>query len=167
MFQTGDRVMYGIHGVCRIVGSERQKVDKNEVTYLVLEPLTQPGSRYMVPTHNTVAMGKLQRILERDELEQLIHSDTVQTDCWIRDESQRKQLYRELIGSGDRVKLMAMLCTLYRHKAEQTAAGKKVHMCDDNFLRDAEKILISEISAVLEMDAEAAKQYIRSKLKRT
>lgn len=165
MFQLGDRVVYGIHGVCDIKDTEKQVVDRKTVTYLVLEPLGQPGARYLVPTHNEVAMGKLKKMLTREEMETLILSDTVRQDCWITDEGRRKQTYRELISSGDREKLMAMVHTLYRHKAQQTAAGRKVHLCDDNFLRDAEKLLMGEVAIVMEMDPEQAKQYVRSKLK--
>ena len=38
-------------------------------------------------------------------------------------------------------------------------------MCDDNFLRDAEKLLSGEVSIVMGIDPDQAKQYIRSKLK--
>jgi RNA polymerase-interacting CarD/CdnL/TRCF family regulator len=57
-----------------------------------------------------------------------------------------------------------MLHTLYRRKSEYLAAGKKVHLCDENFLRDAEKLLASEISLVLELSPEEAKQYLRNQL---
>lgn len=165
MFQVGDRVVYGIHGVCDIIGSEIQTVDRKQVTYLVLEPLGQPGSRYLVPTHNAAAMSKLKSMLSREELEKLIRSEIVRQDCWIRDEGQRKQLYRELISSGDRERLMSMVHTLYRHKAEQTAAGRKVHLCDDNFLRDAEKLLTGEVAIVMGMEQDEARAFVRSGLK--
>lgn len=165
MFQVGDRVVYGIHGVCDIKDSETQTVDRKKVTYLVLEPLGQPGSRYMVPTHNAVAMGKLKKMLTREELEAMIRSENVRKDCWIQDEGQRKQTYRELIASGDRERLMSVVHTLYRHKADQAAAGRKVHLCDDNFLRDAEKLLIGEAAIVMGMEPEEAKQFIRAQLK--
>ena len=165
MYQTGDRVVYGIHGVCDIIGRETQMIDRKEVTYLVLEPLAQPGSRYMVPSHNPVAMGKLREMMTREELDRLLRSDSVRADSWISDEGQRKQTYRQLIGSGDRERLISMICTLYRHKEEQTAAGRKVHQCDDNFLRDAEKLLISEVSIVMDMDVDTVKKFIRTQLK--
>ena len=163
MFQVGDKVVYSIHGVCEVAVVEEQTVDGKKVIYLVLEPLNQPGSRYLVPTHNAAAMSKLKDLLTREELEMLF-SDTVREDCWIQDENRRKQTYRELIGSGNRQKLIGMLYTLYRHKSAQAAAGRKVHICDDNFLRDAEKLLISEVSTVMGLDADEAKKYIRSKL---
>lgn len=165
MYQVGDRVVYGIHGVCEIVEEEKRIVDRKSVTYLALEPVGQSGSRYLVPAHNAAAMSKLRSMLSAEELNDLLLSDAVRVDSWIRDENQRKQTYRSLISSGDRVQLTRMVVTLYRHKDAQIVAGKKVHLCDENFLRDAEKLLISEVSIVLNMAPDQAKLYIREKLK--
>lgn len=165
MYQIGDRVVYGVHGVCCVTDMEERVIDRKKTTYLVLEPVGQGGSRYLVPTHNAAAMAKLSAMLSKEQMEALISSDSVRNAQWIRDENQRKNLYRELISSGDRERLMQTVHLLYRHKAEQTASGKKVHLCDDNFLRDAERLLASEISIVMDMDADSAKKYIREKLK--
>lgn len=165
MYQVGERVLYGIHGICRIADQEERTVDRKRVTYLVLEPEGQSGARYLVPTHNQAAMAKLRPVLKREELEMLIASDDVHEDGWISDENQRKQLYRELISSGDRKKLMQQVCTLYRHKAARMAAGRKVHLCDENFLRDAERLLCSEIASVMELDLDGAREYLRCQLK--
>lgn len=165
MYQVGDRVVYGIHGVCRIVEEEVRVVDRKPVTYLALEPVGQRGSKYLVPTDNAAAMAKVRSMLTAEALNSLLSSEEVRADSWIHDENQRKQTYRELIGSGDRVRLMQMVHTLYLHKDAQAAAGKKMHLCDDNFLRDAEKQLISEVSVVLDMEPDQAKQYLRGMLK--
>lgn len=165
MYQVGDQVVYGVHGVCKVVDQEERIIDRKKVIYLALEPIGQAGSRYFVPTHNAAAMAKVRNMLSREELEVMMESEEVLADGWIRDENQRKQTYRELIGSGDRVRLLQMVRTLYRHRKAQSAAGKKCHLCDENFLRDAEKLLIGEFSIVLNMDQEQAKHYIRSKLK--
>lgn len=165
MFQVGDRVVYGVQGVCRITGEEKRVVDRKNVTYLVLVPEGSGGSQYLVPTHNTVAMGKLSALLSAGEMEALLRSQQVRADGWIADESRRKQYYRELIGSGNREKLMQMICTLYRHRASQNAAGKKVHMCDENFLRDAERLLMGEVAYTMDMPQDEAKRYIREMLK--
>lgn len=164
MYQVGDQVVYGIHGVCCVADQEERTVDRKRVTYLVLEPVGQDGSRYLVPTHNAAAMAKLRKMLSREDLERLLESEEVRADSWIRDENQRKQTYRDLISSGDRVKLMQMVCTLYKHKAARAAAGRKVHLCDDNFLRDAEKLLASEISIVMDMEFDQAKKYMKEHL---
>lgn len=164
MFQIGDRVVYGVHGVCSIVQEEARLVDRKRVIYLVLEPIGQDGSRFYVPAHNPAAMAKLRKMLSREELEQMLRSEEVLADGWIPDENLRKQTYRELIVSGDRTRLMCMVRTIYRRRAEIIAAGKKCHLCDENFLRDAEKLLIGEISAVMDAEPEEVKRYLREHL---
>lgn len=164
MYQVGDRVVYGSHGVCAVVEQEQRKVDRKLVTYLVLEPVGQEGSRFLVPTHNAVAMAKLSPVLTKAELTALLESQEAREGEWIADENRRKQLYRELIGSGDRLKLIRQVRTIYRHKRDLAATGKRCHLCDDNFLRDAERLLIHEIVIVLETDQEQAKAYLREKL---
>lgn len=165
MYQVGDQVVYGIHGVCQVADLEERVIDRKRVTYLALEPMGQEGSRYLVPTHNAAAMGKLRKMLTAEEMEALLRSEEVRADGWIKDENQRKQTYRELISSGDRQHLMKMVHTLYNHKKQQSAAGKKVHLCDENFLRDAEKLLAGEIAIVLGLEPDQAKKYVREQLK--
>ena len=165
MYQIGDQVVYGIHGVCNIVEQEKRVVDRKTVTYLVLEPVGQDGSRYLVPTHNQAAMGKLRPMLSPAELENLLHSSEIREDGWIREENLRKAAYKELITSGDRAGLLKMIYSLYNHKKNQMASGKKVHLADDKFLRDAEKLLASEISVVMNLPADEARAYLRKEMK--
>lgn len=164
MFQIGDQVVYGIHGVCRILDLEERRIDRKSVKYFALEPLDQPGARFYVPSENPAALAKLRRIISREELETLLGSAQIRENCWISDENQRKQRYRELINSGDRVALLRMIHTLHQHKTEQAAAGRKFHLCDDNFLRDAEKLLNAEFSLVLGIQPSEVGEYILSAL---
>lgn len=165
MYRAGDWVVYGIHGVCRVIGTEKQLVNRKRTQYLVLEPLTQTESRFYLPTENPIAMAKLKAVLSKEELTALVNSEEVHEDAWIQEENQRKQYYRELIGSGDRISLMKMVSTLYRYKALQAAAGRKFHQSDENFLRDAEKLLSSEISLVMELSPDEARDFLRAQLK--
>ena len=165
MYQIGDWVLYGIHGVCHVIGTEKRLVNRKRTQYLVLEPLSQTESRFYLPTENPAAMSKLQPVLSRDDLAALICSEEVRQDVWIAEENLRKQRYRDLIGSGDRIGLLKMISSLYRYKAAQLSAGRKFHQSDDNFLRDAEKLLASEIALVMELTPEAARDYLREQLK--
>lgn len=165
MFQIGDLVTYGIHGVCRIADQEERTVEHRKIRYLVLTPLEQTGARFLVPTHNEAALSKLRRILTREELEALLRSEEVRRDTWIADENQRKQRYRELIGSGDRTALLQMIGSILRHRESQTAAGRKLHLCDDNFLRDAERLINGEFSLILGIDPGQVGGYVRDTLR--
>lgn len=164
MFQLGDHVMYGIHGVCRITDVEERTVDHRQVSYFVLEPMEQSGSRYLIPTHNEAALSKLRPVMSRHELETLLCSDAVRLDTWIEDENMRKQRYRELINSGDRLALLQMIRSLHAHKQSQAAAGRKFHLCDENFLRDAERLLSAEFSLILGIAKDAVGEYVLSAL---
>lgn len=164
MFQLGDYVVYGIHGVCRICDMEERTVDRMRVNYFVLEPLEQSGSRYLIPTHNEAALSKLRPVMSQQELQDLLQSEAVHMDTWIEDENLRKQRYRELINNGDRLALLQMIRSIHAHKLTQAAAGRKIHLCDENFLRDAERLLSSEFSLILGVEKDAVGEYVLSAL---
>ncbi len=160
MYHCGDRVVYGSHGVCLIYDMEERIVDRRSVQYYVLQPMDQSASRFYVPSHNPAALSKLRPILSKEELLELLHSDKIRTDCWIADEARRKQTYRELISSCDREALLAMVNSLHRHQKECIAQGRKFHLCDENFLRDAQRILSAEFSVVLEIPPQDVPAYV-------
>lgn len=164
MYAKGDLVIYGVHGVCAVVDVEERKVDRKLASYLVLEPKAQTGSRYFVPMGNPNAMAKLRPMLTPEELEALLQSPQVREDRWIADENHRKQYYREVIGSGDRLALLQMVRTLHAHKREQEAQGRKFHLCDENFLRDAQRLLGTEFSVILDIPAAEVGAYILKKI---
>lgn len=162
MYKTGDQVVYSIHGVCSIVQIEERLIDRKKIEYYVLEPKDQSGAKFYVPINNQVALAKMQPVISANDLQQLLSSDAVQEDHWIPDENQRKNYYRELITSGDRTALVGMVHTLHKRKKQQAEQGKKFHLCDENFLRDAEKLLGSEFSVVLSMTRDEVGNYVRS-----
>lgn len=160
VYQVGDRVVYGIHGVCQIVDLQVQTVTHKKVEYYVLEPITQSGARFFVPSQNQAAVSKLRSVLTKDEVDTLLKSEQSRQDIWTDDENQRKQSYRQLITEGDCGALMSMIRALHLHKQEQQLTGKKFHVSDANFLRDAEKVLYSEFSIVLGIPYEQVEEYI-------
>lgn len=164
MFEKDQWVLYGIHGVCRVIGTEKQLVNRKRTEFLVLEPLNKAESRFYLPTGNPTALSKLKPVLTVRELTELLSSREVREYAWIQEEGLRKQTYRELINGGDRPALLKTVYSLYRYRDEQAAAGRKFHLCDENFLRDAEKLLASEIALVLEMTPEQARDHLREKL---
>lgn len=165
MFQVGDQVVYGMHGVCVISGVEERTIDRKAIQYFVLTPVERTDAQYYVPMHNEAALSKMRPVITKEELNDMLESDAVTQDSWIADENLRKQRYKELITGGDRVALVQMVRSLHQHKKMQYAAGRKFHLCDENFLRDAEKLLGSEFSLVLQMSQEEVGAYMRNALK--
>ena len=160
MFELGQNVVYGVHGVCQIIGTEERKLDGQIVTYFVLEPVNHQGARYYIPVHNPAALAKLRPLITPEELDQLLHSNAVRQNCWTEDENQRKRLYRELIVSMDRQRVLQMVFTLHQRRKKLIEAGRKMHQCDENFLSDAEKLLSDEFACVLQIPVHAVDSYI-------
>ncbi len=155
MYQQGQYVVYGSHGVCQIVDLEDKNIDHKPVQYYALEPLARPGTRYYIPVHNAVAVGKLRLPLSREELKIMINSP-VDRDCWIAEENRRKLYYRELISNLEPQTLFMMVRLLRLHRKEQLENSRKFHVSDANFLKDAENLLAAEFAFVLDITKEEA-----------
>lgn len=164
MFNVGDRVLYGIHGVCTIIGLESMRFGKSRGKYFCLQPLEQPDSRYYVPAENETAVAKLSPLMTKESIIELLHSENVRENNWIPDENQRKLRYRELLSGLDRAGLLNMIYCLHQYKEAQLQAGKKLHQCDDSFLRDAKKLMNSELCLVLDLEPAQVSAFIREHL---
>lgn len=164
MFQIGNKVIYGVHGICTVSGTETVVTGEKSRLYYVLQPIHQNGSRYLIPTDNSAALSRLIPLISVKEWESLLVSPVVHSGRWISDENQRKQSYKELTAHGSRTELLAALTLLYDHKKAQKEKGRKVHICDEVFLRDTEKMLAEEIADVFGLDTEDAKHYLQNKL---
>lgn len=163
MYQIGQQVVYGIHGVCSIVDLEERTVDRKKISYFVLEPLEQPGTRYYIPSQNQAALSKIRPLMDRQSLQAMLTVENM-GDAWISDENKRKQYYREIINGVDSPALLRMVYALHRHKQAQAEAGRKLHLCDENFLRDAQRVLSGELSIVLQIPTNEVLAYIQSQL---
>ena len=160
MYEIGNQVLYGIHGICTVTAIERMRFGKEKAKYYCLEPLDQPGAKFYVPVENAAAVSKLRRLLSREELLELLHSEEVRNYPWIADENQRKLRFRELIGSGDRAQLMGMIGALHRHKKAQLKVGRKFHQSDENFLNDAQNLLNAEFALVFGLEPKSVSSFI-------
>lgn len=163
-FAVGDMVVYGIHGVCRITGLERRVVDRKSIEYFVLEPTNTDVAKFYVPTQNPVAVAKMRKVLTKAALNALLESREIRENNWIADENARKDKYRQLITRADCAELIPMIRALYIHKQQQLSAGKKFHLCDENFLKDAQRLICTEVSQVLGIAPEEVGPYIQSKI---
>ena len=167
MYEIGQQVLYGAHGVCTVTAIEVMRFGKDKAKYYVLEPMAQPGSKYYIPVKNETAVGKLRPLLRREELLEILHDETVRSTPFISDENQRKLRCRELLHSGDRRELVGMISALHRHKKSLADTGRKFHQSDENFLQDAEKLLNAEFSQVFGLEPREVRSFILRELENT
>lgn len=155
MFQINDVIIYGTQGVCKITGTEEKMISGKKKTYFVLQPVNDQGSTIFVPADNPLVLNKMRRLLTKDEIRKLICSMQSEDAIWVANENERKELYRSILAKGDHLELIQMIKAIYAHKKEREAEGKRLHMSDDRFFKEAEQILYNEFQYVLDIGSKA------------
>lgn len=167
MFQTDDVIIYGTHGVCKITGTEEKTLNGMKKTYFVLKPVNDKGATIYAPTDNELVLKKMRRLLTKDEIHRLIDSMPEENAVWVTNESERKELYKIVLSQGDHMELIRMIKAIYTYKKEREAEGKRLHMSDERFFKDAEQILYNEFQYVLDLNSkEDLMTYILGRLKK-
>ena len=149
MFQVNDVIVYGNQGVCRITAMEEKDICGKKKLYYVLHPVNDPGSTIFTPTDNAFVLKKMRRLLTKEEIHRLIDSMPRENPLWEENEIQRKELYKRILSKGDHLELIQMINAIYAQKTEREARGKRLHMSDERFFKDAEQLLYNEFQYVL------------------
>lgn len=58
MFQVGDRVVYGIHGICRILDQEEQLVNRKRIRYFFSGTVGSAGNTLSDTVGESCSLGK-------------------------------------------------------------------------------------------------------------
>ena len=151
MFQVNDVIVYGVQGVCRITGTEEKFVSGKKKTYFVLKPVNDKGATLYAPVDNEIVLRKMRRLLTKEEIHKLIDSMQSEDAVWVENENERKELYKNILAKGDHMELIKMIKAIYAHKTAREAEGKRLHMSDERFFKDAEQILYNEFQYVLDL----------------
>ena len=75
-------------------------------------------------------------------------------------------MYDEFFSSGDRRELLLLVKSLYKHKQERKAEGKKLWTIDENAMKRAEKLVYEEFATDLNIEAEEVVPFIEEELER-
>lgn len=165
MFQVSDVILYGAQGVCKIADTEEKVVGGVKKTYFVLKPVSDHGATIFVPTDNELVLKKMRRLLTKDQIHELIDSMAGETPVWIANENERKERYKSILAKGDHLELIKMIKAIYFHKQEREVEGKRLHMSDERFFKDAEQILYNEFQYVLGINSkDGMLEYIFARL---
>ena len=164
MFNVDDIVTYGINGVCKIVTIEEKNLMGTKKNYLVLKPLNDDKSTFYVPVDNENLLSKMRKLLSEDEINQLIDSMPNEKILWINNERERKERYRQIIADGNHSELIRMIKAIHLEKKDREEKGKKLHISDERFLKEAEKILYDEFQYVLNLSEKDVMSYIFTRI---
>lgn len=164
MFNVNDRVIYGAQGVCTVAQICEKTIGNNTAKYYVLKPVYQENNTIFVPVENEVLTAKMHRVLSGDEIGRLIHTMPDSETIWIDDDLLRRKQYKEILSSGDRYKISAVIKTLYYEQCRRKESGKKLHQHDEVLLRQAETLLYDELALVLNIKPEQVLPFLNEQI---
>lgn len=166
VFQINDVIIYGSQGVCVIEAIEIKDISGGKKEYYVLKPVKDQGSTIYAPTENPLVQKKMRRLLTVSEINALIDSMPNENTAWIDNVNDRKECYKNLLAEGDHSSLIRMIKAIYAHKKQRESAGKRLHVMDEHFFKDAEQILYNEFQYVLNLKSkDDLMKYILDRLK--
>ena len=164
MFKVNDTIMYGTQGICEIIDITEKDFMGAKKEYYVLKPVNDSSATLYAPKGNEKAEKKMRRILSKEEIYALIESMPDENANWIQNENERKEIYKQIITSGDRVELVKMIKALYFQKKKREMEGKHLYISDERFLKEAEKILYDEFQFVLNLKKSEVLPFIFQKI---
>lgn len=164
MYRIDEVVVYGLHGVCRITEIEEKEFAGEAQLYYTMRPVFNNRSTFFVPVNNEKSKKKVRPLLSKDEIHELIHTMPQQEEIKVVNEKHRKETYKTIIESGDRAEIMRLVKTLYERREAQQKAGKKQHLVDERFMKEAETVLYDEFAFVLDIERDTVISYIQKEL---
>ena len=160
MFEKGELIICGGHGVCRVIDITDNPIDRldKKRKYYLLEPVFEKTSTIYTPVDNEKII--MRRIMNKEEAEKLIAHVREIDVMWVQEEKRREQTYKEAIRTYDSRSLVQIIKTLYQRKRSRINEGKKVLSSDEQYLHKAEELLYSEMSIALSIPKDKVEAYI-------
>jgi len=164
MYKVNETILYDTEGICNISEITDKNFGGKTQKFYILTPVNKNGMTIYVPIDNEKQTGKIRKVLSEEEIYSLIKTIPDEELIWIENDYERKETYKAIIQSGDRKELIKLIRTLELRKETLTKEGKKLHMSDELFMKNAERILYEEFSYVLNIKPEEVVPFIINRL---
>ena len=165
MYQTGDLILYGSTGVCRVTDIISQKPGRAEPEkqYYVLEPLYQSGT-ITTPVDNTKIFTR--PVITREEAMSLIDQiPTIEVQAYHNQNLQQlENHYKTEMENHDCLSLLRLTMSTYRKKVERESAKLKFGAVDRRYMERAENLLYGELAVALDIHKDSVQDFIAQRL---
>lgn len=165
MYQTGDLILYGSTGVCRVTEIVAKKLSRTEPErmYYVLTPLYQAGT-ITTPVDNNKVFTR--PVISRQEALDLIDSiPGIEAVAYHNQNLQQlENHYKQAIGSHDCLDLLRVTMSTYQKKKEREEAKLKFGAVDRRYMERAEALLYGELAVALDIARDEVEIFIQERL---
>lgn len=166
-YGIGENVVYGSVGVMTVVDVREETILDGVKEYYLLSEYGRDGSSVTyVPTDNERLVAAMRPLLSREEALLAVDSAVASTDLeWIADNRARAESFKSVMESGDRTAIIVMIRTIHNAGLRRAAIGKKNFLTDDNAMKKAERLIISEFSLSLGVGEDEVRRIIEEDVK--
>lgn len=159
-FEAGDTILYAGSGVCKIDEIAQKDLGLGKMDYYILKPISSSNNTFYVPTDKEALTSKMRKLLSENEIDEILSSMPDMDVNWIDNDNLRREKYKEIIRESDISKLIKLTKSIYAHKQTLAEKGKKLRLSDENIMREAENIILDELSEVLNIDRDNVLSFI-------
>ncbi len=163
-FSVGEKVLYNVNGVCEITDISEKVFNNSIISYYVLKPINNGDSTVFVPVNNENLVSKMKRLMTRSQIDEIISDVSEQETQWNVNDTTRKEEYKKAISLGNIREILLLLKSIWIHSVVQSNKGRKLHIMDEVYLREAEKIIREEISTVVGVEQEDVIPYLKNRI---
>lgn len=164
MYQTGDFIMYGNTGVCRIEEIGKHTAISNDDTlYYKLSPVYDTEVIY-TPVDTKAFMRP---VMSREQAEELIDRipEIPETIGDNRDVKMLNERYRACLRTHKNDDLVRLIKSVYRKNKRSMKTGRHMGQTDQQYMKRAEKMLYGELSIALDMEFDQILPYIKTRIR--
>lgn len=166
MFKTGDCIVYGSYGVCKIqsIGPMDMSGATKDTLYYTLEPVYAPGSKVYTPVGNKKVI--MRPVISQEEVKELLDDIPEIEQLLVADERSCEQMYKNALRTCECRELIKIIKALCLRKKIRQEDGKKVTAIDEKYLKLAENQLYGELAVPLNMERDKVEAYITEHIKK-
>ena len=164
MYQKGDIVIYGAHGICRVeeVAPLKMRIATEHRLYYTLRAYYQQELVIYAPVDGAAIV--IRPPLTKVEAEAVIADLPGIEPLTVQDEKKREADYRAVLHGCDCRAIAALLKTLRARRVQRAKQGRHPTGLDERYTHLAEEQLYGELGYVLGIPRAEAPAYVRRQL---
>lgn len=160
MYNVGEMVFYGGHGVCEIEEITTMTVANEEKQYYRLKSHAQPSLSLFHPV--VTDKPKISKVLTEEQALKLLTVFEAEPSEWIERSIDRAKAHKKIIESKDHEAIAQMINTILRKQQQFEEEGKKLYAQDLEIIRSVFAILTDELAVSLNISKEEATRRVES-----
>ncbi len=158
--KINDYVYYALNGICKVCDIQSLNLGNETKNYYILSPINSTHT-FFIPTDNDIALSKIKKILNKEEIDQLIiESKNINID-WPKNSKERNVYLQGLLKLDDFKTTVAVIAKIIKTQESEN----KLSSNDLIILSNAQNLINTSLAYSLNISKDDVSDYILNILK--